>query len=340
MKRAWIKYLPLLCWIVFITGCKNNTAKQDTGSTDPILQSDPKLKKITEKINNAPNDAALYFLRGTLLHKMQLDSLAVKDYKRAAALDTGRAEYYSAVGNLLFENKDIAGSVEWLQKAIAIDPADKKAHLKIAKLFLYTRDYPKAFAEINVVLRKNVYDPEAYFLKGMLYKDMKDTGKAISTFLTAVQVAPDYREAILQLGLLYSAKKDPIALKYLDNAYLVDTTDVLPIFAKGVYYQNMKDYATAKEEYHKCIVRNRHYADAYFNMGYILMQEDSLEKAWRQYDIVTKIDPTNPTGYYNRGIVSEMMDSVRNAVTDYKLAASLDTAYKSPREALKRLGAR
>jgi tetratricopeptide (TPR) repeat protein len=326
----------VVCGIFLLFSCKNQHKTEE--AANPVFQSDPNLKKITDLIEKSPGNADFYFQRGRMLRKLQYDSLALKDFKKASSLDTNRADYYSAVGDLLFEKKDLNGSVEWIQKAIAKNPEDRKAHLKIAKVFLYIKQYQKAFGEINIVLRHNVYDPEAYFLKGMLYKDMKDTAKAISNFLTSVQVSPDYKDAIIQLGLLYSAKKDPVALKYFDNAFAVDTLDVFPIYAKGVYYQDNKDFAKAKEQYRECIIRNRHYADAYFNMGWILMQEDSIQKAWRQYDIVTKIDPTNPTAYYNRGVCSELMDSVKKAISDYRLAASLDTSYKSPREALKKLG--
>jgi tetratricopeptide (TPR) repeat protein len=337
MKMGWIGYFSFVLGLLLFIGCKNNTSKSSVGDSDPILRSNPKLKAITEEIEKSPKDAELYFARGTMLHKMQQDTLAIKDYKTAASLDTGKAEYYSAVGDLLFENKDISGSVEWIQKAIAKNPSDRKAHLKMAKLFLYIRNYQRAFQEINLVLMKDVHNPEAYFLKGMVYKDMKDTARAISNFLTSVQESPDYRESVLQLALLYSAKKDPISLRYFDNAYKMDTNDVFPIFAKAVYYQNNKDYVAAKEQYKNCILKDSHYADAYFNMGYLLMQEDSVQKAWRQYNIVTKIDPTNPAAYYNRGLCSEMMDSIKNAVADYKIAISLDTGYSSPKEALKRL---
>ena len=204
-------------------------------------------------------------------------------------------------------------------------------------MFLYIRKYPEAFTQVDIVLRSDVYNPEAYFLKGMLYKDMKDTAKAISSFQTAVQVSPEYRDAVIQLGMMYSSRKDSIALRYLDNAYKIDSSDVFPIFARGVFYQDSKDYVHAKEEYRKCIIKDRHYVDAYFNMGYILMQEDSIAKSLRQYEMVTKIDPRNPTAYFNRGICKESMDSIKEAVEDYRHALLLDPNYKSPKEALKRL---
>lgn len=340
MKSAWLKYLPLLIGILLVISCNNNRPAADPGEANPLFKEDPALKAITDEIAKTPTDAVLYFQRGRTLQKMHFDSLALKDYKKAVSLDSGRAEYFSAIGDLLFENKDISGSIEWIQKAINLKPDDRKAHLKIAKLFLYLQDYARAFEEINIVLRKNVYDPEAYFLKGMIYKDAKDTAKAISNFQTAVQVAPDYRDAVIQLGILHGARRDSIAMRYLQNAYAMDTTDVFPIFAMGTMYQEMGDVVRAKDQYRRCILKNRHYSDAYFNMGYLLMQEDSTEKAWRQYDMVVKNSPGNPAAYYNRGLCSEMMDSLANAIEDYKTANKLDSTFEKPKIALKRLKVR
>ncbi|MBC7555014.1 MAG: tetratricopeptide repeat protein [Taibaiella sp.] len=334
MKSAFLKYMPVFAVVMLFASCKNTSKPKDD---DPVYNSDPRLSEVTSRIRKNPENAELYFERAKMLYKLKLDTLAIRDFKAASSLDTGNASYYSAVGDVLFEAKDIAGSVEWLEKAIRKNPDDPKAHLKMAKMFLFTQDYPKAFEQINIVLRKNVYNPEAYFLKGMVYKDMKDTVKAISSFQTALQVVPDYKEAVVQLGLIYSAKNDPTAIKYLDNAYRMDSSDVFPVFARGVYYQNNNDYPQAKEEYKKCIRRNTHYIDAYFNLGYIYLQQDSVEKAFRQYDLVTKLQPDNPSGYYNRGICNEMMKNLKDAVVDYRRALLLDTSYSSPKAALKRL---
>ena len=337
MKNSWICFLFAITGFFFIASCKNgNKGAMDTGN-DPVFQQDPVLKAVTAEINKTPTNAKLFVERGDQLHKLKMDSLAINDYKRAISIDSTNATYYSVIGDILFEHKDVSGSVEWFEKALQKDPTDKKARLKIAKMLMYVGKDDESITQINIVLRKDAYNPEAYFLKGMCFKDKKDTAKAISSFLTAVQVAPEYRDAIIQLGMLYSHKKDSIALRYLDNAFKIDSTDVFPIFARGVFYQESKDFARAKEEYKKCIIKNRHYFDAYFNMGYILMQQDSVPKALRQYDMVTKIDPRNPTAYYDRGVCKEAMDSMKEAVEDYRHALILDPNYNSPKDALKRL---
>jgi Tfp pilus assembly protein PilF len=68
------------------------------------------------------------------------------------------------------------------------------------------------------------------------------------------------------------------------------------------------------------------------------MQQDSVEKAYRMYDLVTKIQPANPAGYYNRGVCNEMLKKLPEATVDYRRALMLDTGYQKPKEALKRLG--
>jgi tetratricopeptide (TPR) repeat protein len=331
-KRSW--YYCLAFVLLFAAACKNNAVKQED---NPVLQS-PQIKELTDKINATPDNAALYFDRGQKLRMIQQDSLALSDFKKAISLDSSEAKYFSAVGDVLFEHKDISGSVQWIEKALLRNPQDVKAQLKLAKLFVYIKEYPKAFQSINTVLKQDVYNAECYFLKGMIYKDLKDTSKAISSFQTAVQMNTSYKDAFIQLGQVYSSKKDPLALNYYDNAYKADPKDVFPLFAKGVYYQDQKNYEAAKAEYRNVVLTNRLYLDAYFNMGYIYMQQDSLEKALRQYNLLTQIDQTNPEAYYNRGLCYELMGKKKEAIDDYKQALVFDEKYPDPQIALKRLG--
>ncbi len=332
MKIQWL-ILPLL---VLAVACGNDTEQVEE---NPLFRREPALNKVTEEIKKNPQNAQLYFERGILLDRLEEDSLALIDYKKAISLDSNRAEYYSAIGDMLFEHKDLDGSVLWLERALKVNPEDKTAHLKLAKMFLYIEEYNKALTEINTVLRQDVYHPEGYYLKGMVYKSLSDTNKAISSFMTALQVQPEYRDAMIQLGIMNSMKGDPIALKYYDNAYTLDTIDVFPLYARGVFYQDRGDYESAKKEYINAIMKDRNYTSTYYNLGYIYMQQDSFEKAYRQYDILTKLDPTDAEAYFNRGLSYEAMGKIAEAIIDYKQALVFDEQYKEPQEALKRLKA-
>lgn len=336
MRKTFAFLLPFFTVLVFV-GCKNDGKSNASLNAEDSVLHQPDILRYTNAIQQAPDRAPLYFDRGLALHTLAEDSLALKDYLKAISLDSSKAEYYSAVGDLLFEHKDVTGSVAWLKKAVELNPNDKRAHLKIAKMFLFARDFPQAFTEINTVLRTDAFNPEGYYLKGMVYREMKDTNKAISSLQTAVNVAPDYRDAHLQLGFLYSAQRNPLALQYFDNAFRLDTSSVTPLYAKGLFYQHQEKYETAKEEYKQAILKDPDYAGAYFATGFILMQQDSFEKARRQYDLVTKIEVDNAEAYYNRGLCSELMDRKEDARSDYQTALKFSPNYKEAKAGMERL---
>jgi len=336
MGLGIIKWFTCLVVVIGFLSCEQQT--ENTTIPDHVAFQNPAIKSLSERIVQDPENARLYFDRGNLLHRLQYDTLALEDFRTAAKLDSSKAEYFSAVGDLMFEQKDISGSVPWLERAVRLNPNDPTAQLKIAKMLIFLKDYPKAFSTINKVLRRNALVPDGYFLKGLIYKDLKDTAKAVSSFRTAIQVDPSHVDAQIQLGLLFSAKKDDIALQYFDNAFSADTTDVFPLYAKGMYYQEQELYEKAKDEYARCVSYNPGYTKAIFSTGWILMQQDSLEKAWRQFDLVTRLEPTDPEAYYNRGLCSELMNKNTEALQDYKQALTFNISYKEASDGIKRLG--
>lgn len=338
MKIMRHKYILSLFSVFIFFSCKQNSRSAKEPVTG-IFAENAALKTATEKINNKPEDARLYYERGMLLHSLKEDSLALNDFKNAVRLDSNKAEYFSAIGDLLFEHKDLSGSVVWIRKALELNPSDPKARLKVAKMLVYSRDYANAFTEINKVLRADAMSPEAYFLKGMIYKDLSDSSaKALSSFLTAVQIQPDYKEALFQLGLLYDKANDSVALLYYENAYKTDTKDATALYAKGMYYQTRERYEEAKREYRRILESDKAYSDAYFNLGYLLMQQDSLEDAIRQFSAVLVLEPTHAGAYYNRGLCHEVLEQKNEAIADYKQALIFSKEYKEAQQALKRVG--
>ncbi|MFA6150072.1 MAG: tetratricopeptide repeat protein [Chitinophagaceae bacterium] len=322
---------------ICMASCGVSGKKTDTIQPKDGVFAHPSVASISLEIEADPKNAALFFKRAKALRDLNEDSIALKDFEHAVALDSTKAKYFSAIGELLFEHKDVDGSVKWFKKAIQIDPKDPVAHLKYAKMLVFIGENQKAFTEINTVLRQDPYNSEAYFLKGVVYKTMKDTAKAISSFQTSVQVDPQYQPSILQLALIYAARQDSLSLRYFDNAYAADTTQLVALYGKAMFCQDNGQFDKAKAIYKKCIIREPQYADAYFNTGWILMHEDSLEKAARQFDFVVKIEPDNAEAYYNRGLCYEMMKKPEQAIGDYRQALEFAPGYKEPKDGINRL---
>ncbi|HTN18427.1 MAG TPA: tetratricopeptide repeat protein [Chitinophagaceae bacterium] len=333
MKKLFL-ILPLIGALLF---CACGGGKKQALQPVSGPYADPAIRAISTQIDAQPGDAALFFKRAKAFRALGADSVALIDLKQAVQLDSSKANYFSAIGELLFEHKDIDGSVLWFTKAIRIDPKDPVAHLKFARILVFMNDNQKAFNEVNTVLRRDPYNAEAYFLKGVVYKNLDDTAKAMSSFQTSVQVDPGYQPSILQLALLYAAQKDTIALQYFDNAYAADTTQLMPWYGKAMFYQDKGDYEKAKKVYSMCLRKDPTYTDAYFNTGWILMHQDSLEKAVSQFSEVLKLETANFNAYYNRGLCYELLKRKEEAKADYKSALQYNEDYQEPKNGLKRL---
>ena len=62
-----------------------------------------------------------------------------------------------------------------------------------------------------------------------------------------------------------------------------------------------------------------------------------MEKARRQFDLVTKMEPNNAGAYYNRGLCSEMLNDKASAAADYRQALTFDKNNHAASEGLRRL---
>ncbi len=333
MKRI---FLPL-CLLICLTSWVQCTTTNKQAEPSNLATENADLAQLSSSIKENPTSADLYYKRSMVFRQVKKDSLALSDLHKAIKLDSTKSFYYSAIADILFEHKDINGSVQWIQKAISLNPDDPTAHLKIAKMFLFTQEYPKAFTEINTVLRTDVYNAEAYFLKGMCYKNMKDTNKAISSFQTSVQSDPTFAQAHMQLALLFTAKHNPLAIQYFENAYRADSSDMEPLYGEAMFWQNQQKYAEAKQVFKRCILLNKDYERAYYNTGWMLLQEDSVEKAIRHFGMAIQVKQDYADAYYNRGLCYEILGKKDSAIIDYKQALVFSPDLASCQTALQRI---
>src|SRR5947209_8004191 len=106
-----MRYFHCLLIFLCLAACKHTTT-QTTNASSSILAS-PNIAPLTQAINADTAKADAWYRRGLALHKMGQDSLALNDWYVAARLDSNRAEYASAIGDLLFEHKDVKTATVW-----------------------------------------------------------------------------------------------------------------------------------------------------------------------------------------------------------------------------------
>src|SRR5690606_25905219 len=177
------------------------------------------LQNINLAIRNDINNTDLYLDRAQLLLDIKEYEAAIDDVNRALAIDSTMMDAYLKLSQIYAASGNMKAVKDVLDKALQIDPTYAPHHIKIAELFLYVRNHEQSLKHADLAIKHDMYNANAYYLKGFNFMEMGDTAKAISSFQTAVEQKPDFVDAYLQLGLLYSMQNNPLALEYLKNIF-------------------------------------------------------------------------------------------------------------------------
>ena len=326
---------PILfvAFIAFGIGCTNKKSY--------VLNDSEKNSKeqLSELIKQHPDDAPLYYYRASLYMKNGDGTSALNDMLNAVRTDSSNAEYFLLLGDIYFSKLFIAQAISSFERCVTLDPKNISAELKLAELFLYLKKYQDCIDHADNALRIDKTNSKAYFIKGFMFKETKDTAKAISSFQTAIEQNPTYFDAYIQLGNLLTQKKNKLALNYYDHALQLKKDDPEALYGKAMYYQEKDSIDAAEKLYQKILEATPDYKEALFNLGYIdLVYRSDYKHALEYFSAVCRLDTSDVRAFYNRGLSFEQMKKKDMAEADYRKALSLSPDYELAKEGLKRLG--
>jgi len=304
--------------IMIISSCKNDDTSGLTSSGDPAIDN------ITVLIQENKNNPDLYFQRAKLLYEKGNLQNTIIDLQQAIALDSLNPEYFHLLSDAFLDYANPDEAMRILNRVLVIYPERIPSLLKIAELKFILEDYDGSILTVNEIIRLDSQNDEAYFMLGMNFKSLGDIPRAINAFQTAVEMNSNLTDAWIILGELHEGKKDPLALKYYESAVLSNPASMQALHAKAFYLQNHGDIQGALNIYRSIIITDKTYEDAYLNAGLLYLEVDSLDKAFEQFNILAGIAPTNPMGFYLRGISNEKKGKLKDALRDYESALNLN----------------
>lgn len=335
--RIGIAFL-FIASLVFSSCNSSSTGPETPGDID-TSRLEYKLKVINDKIIADPENATLYMQRALINNARGVMPAAINDMKQAVSLDSTKQDYYLLLGDFAFRGLQVKESVEAFRKCIALDPTNKEANLKFAELNLYLKAYPDALKYANDALKLDERQAKPYFIKGFVYKEMKDTARAISSFQTVVEIDPEHYESYLELGRIFAERGNPIAVQYYDNALRVRPGSTEALYNRGLFLQESGRLEQAEQDYTTLLKIDKQYADAYFNLGYIaLIYRNEAEKSIGLFTDAIRINPDYVEAYYNRGMAFKLTGNPEAAKKDFFKALSIYPAYQLAQDRLKEMG--
>ncbi|MCH8331936.1 MAG: tetratricopeptide repeat protein [Bacteroidetes bacterium] len=326
----------LVAITLFLFACSPTVDDKETEPTDSQSQL-PEVEQVSKRIEQEPNNHNLLYMRANIYLKKGELKPAEADLKRAMALDPANPIYPNALAELYFATGGIYQAINVLKEYEPANPRDEVTLMNLGRYHFLLKEYNPAKQYLDRLLIFNSAHSQAYFFKGLIYKETADTVKAINNLQAAVEQDPDFLLAYLELGQFLSELKDPLAVDYLNNAIRIDSSNMEARYSKAMYYQGMDDFKSAKQVYRKMIMIDPQYERTWYNLGYLYFQNDSIEKALTNFDRATKVNPSYAKAYYMRGLCFETTGNIEKAIIDYRQTLNLDPEMSLALEALDRI---
>jgi tetratricopeptide (TPR) repeat protein len=311
------------------------SAKAD--SLSRILNA-PELKAVNALLLKEPDNAELYHKRAVIYFNLKQLDEAVNDSKRAIRLDSTKAPYFLTLADVYFTQNNTRLAKELLEMTEKKFPENTEALLKLAELFFLVRQYQKGIDYVNRVLKIDPNIAKAYYIKGSIYRESGDTARAISSLETAVEQDNRYTDAFYDLGIIYAARKSPVAFEYYDNVSRIDPANDDVRYARAKLLQDLNKTNEAISEYEALVKKNPNCVNCYYNLGaiYLEIRKDN-KQALENFTSAIEKDSAYAEAYFARGYTYAKMKDKESARKDYKKCLELRPDFDAAIQALNEL---
>lgn len=299
IMKSIYTYCLLLLLPLLVTSCRQHEVTDD-------MPDSVKLEILDLNLERDPNNPELLAARAKVLFNLKKLSEASFDIKRALEADPENLDYLMLKADISFANGNLEESYKTLETAERLAPDNQEVLLKMGEITFYSRDYDRSLKYLSEVTGRDANNRTALFMKGFIYKEKGDTASAVQLFRRVCDKFPDYAPAFEELGVLYAARNENMALEYLNTALQLEPSNTNVMYALAMFYQERGDMDNAETYYHQILDINPASADAWHNLGYIeLTYYSDYQRAMEYFDKALAVDPEHPQALVNRQLAEE-----------------------------------
>lgn len=317
----------------FFFSCSQPNKPSGTGNKDSL-----QIDSLTAVIRSEPRNPDAFLARAAVYYRLNNLSEAINDATIALRLDSLTCRPFLVLSEYYLKKGESLQSRTLLEKAVKYFPDSIDPYIRLADLYFVVKMYNKAFGLLADAQRIAPADHRIYFLKGLIYRENKETRKAIENLQICVSYQPEYYEAYILLGLLHATLKDSLALVYYDNALRIKPRSYEAFYNKAMFYQDNNDPENALKTYETISRQLGPNTYVYHNMGWVnLSFFKNYSRAVMYFDSAISLNQNYPEAYQNRAFCLEMTGKFTEAAADYKKVLEMVPNYELAIEGLNRI---
>ncbi len=282
----------------------------------------------TQAQQAAPEDPVTNRALGDFYLKRGIGSLAIPNYQRAVALDSGDVELHYALAKALEYDQRNSDALEEYQGVVARDPEFAAGQRALGSLLYRAgqadpRRYPEARAPLEKYTQLAPEDPRGWSLLGRDYYFLKMKDEAVEAMAKAATLGERGKDMYTILGRAYVDRKE--WQKAID-AYAKGEPNAGDQFKIGQMLVILGQLTQADSMYQAMVARDSTSSDAKFAM----VELGKLEFRQKDYPATVAamqrriaLDPPSDEAYYYAGLSYKEMKQLPEAIAALRQAASL-----------------
>lgn len=331
-----MKRLLIVIVSIFLVACVNDNSNQKANH-DNGQKRDVESQSVDTSVDTMTVES--YVSRARLsLAKEQISS-AMRDINSALSLDRKNLEAILVLADIYYALGDEDNILLTLNKASEYAPLDPRPIVKLSELSFLQGNTQLSNAYIDKALELDRYNPQAYFMRGMIALAANDTVKAMKNFMTSRMQQSDFVDPIIQIAHIYASQGDTLAKVFYKEALNVASQDYSLHYDYAMYLQDNGFPEEAMACYDQLMDKMPGVFDFVYNKGYIyFVYYGENQKALECFDKALEIDPSSENALFNKGRVYEEMGDYINAKSIYLQILRKNPDYQLAIDAINRLG--
>jgi Tfp pilus assembly protein PilF len=246
---------------------------------------------------------AMTLLSGIYVQEKDLDA-AVKTLDEILTIEPNHFKTHLALGRLLLTKNETEKAEKSYLKAQSLDPQAREPYVELAGLYLKKGDAQRAESELKKMLALPNSDHQDRLILARFYESAKKWDQSESTYIEAVQTAPE--EDIVPLfnlaGYYARRKSYPQALETLEKAAAIKKDDPNVLVSIAQLHFDFQKLSEAETAVDIVLERDRGHVAANFLKGRIYLVKKDFAAALERFEVVTRERPSDPHAYYLKAL--------------------------------------
>lgn len=263
---------------------------------------------------------------------------AIDKYTRAIEAAPTLASAYVNLGTIYFEQGKIDEAYQTFVRGVERAPSDRTLLSNAAAAAQQTGRSDDALKYVDQAIERNRRDAALHTLRATILRSLNRGDEALRSLQQAVTLAPNDARVHFSLGnLLYQLGKKPEAVQAYQKATSLDRSMLRAYYNLGAVLfdlgrddEALKAYKVALDPIDQTFARGENvepiHAQAYANLGAILLRQKQWPAAEEAYRKALRLDPKSAAAHYNLGFVYFQTQKFDRAEEAYTAALALEPA--------------